>query len=544
MDEIRLRPKTTPHQPRTDLENHQAPEVYIAITPPGGIPARSGLTFGSADCTIQQILSSGVVALNFTKPVRNASTTAISGNDYIPVARDKFGTWFALGNAGDSNTPGGGSYCNLATLRDTDCVIASGPGDIQRTLLRWSDAQGKWVSTVPVAWAYGVGDLAFWFESGSYHMTLDGMELLNCGDGCFSGGAITGHGPHDPPSSCGGTGTGTGPLDSTECTGDSFAICVACGACDSLIDRILGNCCCPTIGLPSAFIATVDVINNLVDDAYDIFEGDYRIEYVDGSGWQIVPPRYSACTGEEITLTFTEMGGPGGCNASQSDQVNYYQFILTCGDLSITWTYPCFNEFRALVDEIQCCPFSLGPTYSQSPSNITLTLTGYGEDCPESTGTGGTGTGTGTTNPTGTGTTSPTGTGTSSATGTGTGTSGGNCDGCSTSINFQADLSGISTGTGSCGTCADYNGTLCLPWLAFCHWGAPTSVTSCTGAWNVDLTFNDPNWDFVIDTGLGTASYQLSSPINCSGLNVFTLVSDDSTSCDFPATMNINGGAC
>lgn len=109
------------HPPAED----QAPDVYIARTPAGGIPAMepaggsgtgtcggTGTTAtiadkpGSADCAIFQIIhgdahcvpelwDSGGTAYT----VYNLSTQAVAGDTYVIVARDKFGSWLVLNAA-------------------------------------------------------------------------------------------------------------------------------------------------------------------------------------------------------------------------------------------------------------------------------------------------------------------------------------------------------------------------------------------------------------------------------------------------------------
>ena len=89
-------------------DDSQAPEVYIALTPSGGIGALdqgSTGTFaddlpGSAECEIYRIIDvSDVKTLaaiaGLTKIVYNIGTSAIAANSWISVARDKFGYWIA-----------------------------------------------------------------------------------------------------------------------------------------------------------------------------------------------------------------------------------------------------------------------------------------------------------------------------------------------------------------------------------------------------------------------------------------------------------------
>ena len=74
-----------------------APECYVALTPAGGIPARSGTTLGTATCAIYEMrtVSSVVtlVDLTFTETVYNLSSVAADPSIYIVISREKFGYW-------------------------------------------------------------------------------------------------------------------------------------------------------------------------------------------------------------------------------------------------------------------------------------------------------------------------------------------------------------------------------------------------------------------------------------------------------------------
>src|SRR4051812_11448130 len=78
-------------------EDTVTPEVYAALTPAGGIPARSGTTLGDADCAIYRVLEDyggtgdGEFTLEaadtFDRRVLNLSTTAVAGNTYILIEK-------------------------------------------------------------------------------------------------------------------------------------------------------------------------------------------------------------------------------------------------------------------------------------------------------------------------------------------------------------------------------------------------------------------------------------------------------------------------
>jgi hypothetical protein len=75
---------------------HQAPEVYLAQTPGGGIAARSGTTVSSASCTIWRNINGTLESTGITLTVYNFATTAIGATKYIIVNRDKQGTWWVV----------------------------------------------------------------------------------------------------------------------------------------------------------------------------------------------------------------------------------------------------------------------------------------------------------------------------------------------------------------------------------------------------------------------------------------------------------------
>ncbi len=56
---------------------------YIAMTPGGGIPARSGTTITSADCTVYSGEGGTLTSAGIEVPIYNLSTTAIAGSVYV-----------------------------------------------------------------------------------------------------------------------------------------------------------------------------------------------------------------------------------------------------------------------------------------------------------------------------------------------------------------------------------------------------------------------------------------------------------------------------
>ncbi len=116
---------------------YSAPEVYVARAPSGGIPALDdGSTgtgtgalnddvLGYAECRVYKIEGFGgtadfVPVDGLVRTVYNPTTTAIDGNAWVTIVRDKFGQWLVAGAGG-----GGGSSDSFIV----DHVHVVGSGD-------------------------------------------------------------------------------------------------------------------------------------------------------------------------------------------------------------------------------------------------------------------------------------------------------------------------------------------------------------------------------------------------------------------------------
>lgn len=125
--------------PKYPENDHQAPEVYVALTPPGGIPAlmEPGLGTGTgsgneanfASCAIYRLLpvDGNLTAFDLhpvfglNHDVYNLSETAVAGDSWVLAVRDKFGVWWAVPTA----TGGTTAFIGAAYTRG-DQSIASG----------------------------------------------------------------------------------------------------------------------------------------------------------------------------------------------------------------------------------------------------------------------------------------------------------------------------------------------------------------------------------------------------------------------------------
>lgn len=216
----------------------QAPEIYIAKIPDDGVPAAEyvGTAGGpptsltGAECQVYRLLEEdgqlGIVD-SVTQRVYNLSTKEISGTGWILIKRDKFGTYIAdaviTSSYGDQ--PGAGQ-CSLAKLNSDDCVVITyrngTTGEVEKYYLRFDPLSSTYKSSDLFLYPGGSGTFELGYVDGRFRLLLGGLELLNCGDGCFTGSWITGHGADE---------TGTGSDVSEPCNATAFTVCLTCGCC-------------------------------------------------------------------------------------------------------------------------------------------------------------------------------------------------------------------------------------------------------------------------------------------------------------------------
>ena len=106
VDDVRNRRVNTENRPHEDADEPPAPDVYVAMIPAGGIPARIGLTTRSAVCDVYWKAPGGVLSLmGFTREVFNVGAAPAPGGTPMLVRRDKSGTWWVdAGSAKDLGT--------------------------------------------------------------------------------------------------------------------------------------------------------------------------------------------------------------------------------------------------------------------------------------------------------------------------------------------------------------------------------------------------------------------------------------------------------
>lgn len=244
--------RTNLHDPgKVDHEEQPGPEVHIFYVPSGGISALyqsstpgTGTTElqddvpGFADCEVWRILDDTIdfdpvlaPVPDLTYRVYNIWDNDIPGLSLVIAQRDKFGTWIVQqvlgedvgtgsGTSGGSSPTSGAVDCELAGVNDTDCIKVIGPENTVYLV----GSGGIWSSTENLTYfdGHNTGAVEFNFSRGSMHLSVGGLELVNCGNGCFKGGPITGHDED--------FGTGS-PIPQTACAGRTFQCCISCTCC-------------------------------------------------------------------------------------------------------------------------------------------------------------------------------------------------------------------------------------------------------------------------------------------------------------------------
>lgn len=136
----------TTNRLRTEEPDIQAPEVYLAMTPAGGIPGLvkttgtgsiEDVTAGSAVCEMWRLsfVNNHLHPLGFSKTVWNLSTTAVAGGTPVLVVRDKPGIWYATA----PGTSGGGGSLTVEdedanTVTSVTDLVFQGNGSVQPTV--------------------------------------------------------------------------------------------------------------------------------------------------------------------------------------------------------------------------------------------------------------------------------------------------------------------------------------------------------------------------------------------------------------------------
>lgn len=131
--EARQRRVNTTGRPGVPTQVPEAPELYVARTPAAGIPPidlggdgiGTGDEPGSADCYVYQLNPDGELrpVPGVFRKVYSLLFTTIPGNQWIIIARDKFGAWWALpGDVAEA-----GCCCEYGYLETTSSTTVDIP---------------------------------------------------------------------------------------------------------------------------------------------------------------------------------------------------------------------------------------------------------------------------------------------------------------------------------------------------------------------------------------------------------------------------------
>jgi len=110
VDWFKSQPRNTRNRPEPDDSDQFTPDIYVALTPSGGIPARVGSTVGAADCNIYRIDNATKQLSqvgNRTRNVCNLDVDSVTGSIYVPVVKDKWNQFVVAGVP--QSTPGTGT---------------------------------------------------------------------------------------------------------------------------------------------------------------------------------------------------------------------------------------------------------------------------------------------------------------------------------------------------------------------------------------------------------------------------------------------------
>jgi hypothetical protein len=271
-------------------EGFQASDVFVARTPSGGIPGLEQFAGtspdepGSAVCQVYKITQVQGVGdyrmvkiPGLTKTVFNLSARDVAGYAWVPILKTKGGPWIVVndpeptsedtgtGTAADPDNVTGGGECTLARLNSDDCLIATGP-DSQSVLLRRTGAK-TWTSVAEMRYPNGAGTgthmggtgtlSAVWnATTARMDLSLDGILLQNCGNGCYTGSWLTGH---------------VNDLDdTTPCNGLAFTVCLACKCCPAVGFTEEGWYCVVTGTGTGTEASNCEALYLTVEDACDV----------------------------------------------------------------------------------------------------------------------------------------------------------------------------------------------------------------------------------------------------------------------------------
>jgi len=105
------------------FKDAQTPEVYLAKAT-STVPAPSGNVPGVGTCDVYKVIGGQLEVAGFSKPVVNATISAVPPGAFCIVLRDKFGTWLVVWGSGFQPLPPGAP---VPTITDPEGGVATGP---------------------------------------------------------------------------------------------------------------------------------------------------------------------------------------------------------------------------------------------------------------------------------------------------------------------------------------------------------------------------------------------------------------------------------
>lgn len=261
---------------KIDNEEMHTSELYIARSPSLGIPALQSMGStgigdipGSALCTVFKTSQSADLTEDVTgyqHTVYNLATTAIPGNSWVIIVRDKYGKWYALQSIADDaeapDTVSGPGW--TAGLSNEDCLLLTVSNAVgvcstipNQEILLISDDALTWEGLDNFIYSGGVGLVQFtridghalptltigpytliWDKSG---IDVDGNYWIE-----YKGGTAL-------CSDVEGTGSGTGGARGA-CGSNTFTVRLTCTECSSVTCE---GGPCDGVALPAVIYAIV-----------------------------------------------------------------------------------------------------------------------------------------------------------------------------------------------------------------------------------------------------------------------------------------------
>lgn len=253
---------------KIDHEEMHTSELYIARSPVGGIPALQSMGStgigdipGSALCMIFKTSQSADLTEDVTgyqQTVYNLSTSAIPGDTWLIIVRDKYGKWYALQTISSEqfDTITGPGW--TAGLSNEDCLLLTITNAIGKCstvpaqeILLISDDAITWEGLDNFVYSGGIGQVQFTRLANHSlpTLTIGPYTLIYDKSGIDSNGKsyIEYKGGTSLCSDIEGTGSGTGGARAS-CGSNTVTIRLTC---DSCYPDVIETICCDNALLPT-----------------------------------------------------------------------------------------------------------------------------------------------------------------------------------------------------------------------------------------------------------------------------------------------------